>query len=147
MAGPLSCALLRSSNGFNPKKTIPALGETLNPLMLNPGNATADCTPACFRPISDMRRITASVRSSDAASGNCAKATKYCLSWDGTKPVGTLLKPQTVSRIKPPYTSSEMALLRMTPPTPSAYLLPDQANTRLNGRKNHPNKRSIQRSS
>src|SRR5436309_15633155 len=36
-----------------------------------------------------------------------------------------------------------MALLRITPPTPSAYLFPDQVKTRLNGRKNQPNNRSM----
>src|SRR5437867_3361165 len=124
---------------------MPALGATLNPLMLNPGNATASCTPGCFRPISDMRRITASVRSSDAASGSWAKATRYCLSWVGTKPVGTLLKLQPVRRTSPAYTSRLRALLRITPPTPVAYLAPVQANTRLNGRKSQPIDRSIVR--
>ena len=53
------------------------------------------------RPMSDMRRMTASVRSSEAASGNWAKATRYCLSCVGTKPVGTLLKLQPVKRHQP----------------------------------------------
>ena len=79
---------LRSSNGFRVKNTIPALGATVKPLMLRPGNATALSTPGVFKPMSDMRRITASVRSSDAPSGNWAKATRYCLSWVGMKPVG-----------------------------------------------------------
>src|SRR5271170_857800 len=102
MAGPLKFFVVRSSNGFNGKKTIPALGATLKPLMLNPGNATAESTPGCFKPMSDMRRMTASVRSSDEPSGNCANATRYCLSCDGTKPVGTLLKLQPVSKTNPP---------------------------------------------
>ena len=102
MAGPLKFGEVRSSNGFKVKKTMPALGATLNPLMLNPGNATAASTPGCFRPMSDIRRMTASVRSSDEPSGNCANATRYCLSCVGTKPVGTLLKLQPVSKTSPP---------------------------------------------
>ena len=81
---------------------MPSLGDTLKPLMLNPGKATALSTPGCLRPMSDMRRMTASVRSSEAASGNWAKATRYCLSCVGTKPVGTLLKLQPVSTTSPP---------------------------------------------
>ena len=36
-----------------------------------------------------------------------------------------------------------MALLRMTAPTPAEYLMPDQANNRLNGRNTQPNSLSI----
>ena len=80
---------------------MPALGATLKPLMLSPGNATAASTPGCFRPMSDIRRITASVRSKDEPSGNCAKATRYCLSCVGTNPVGTRLKLQPVNATSP----------------------------------------------
>ena len=38
------------------------------------------------------RRMTSSVRSSVAASGSWAKPTRYCLSWPGTKPPGTVLE-------------------------------------------------------
>ncbi len=79
----------RSSNGFSVKNTMPAFGAFVNPLIDRPGNATELCTPSVFRPMSLMRRITSSVRSSDAASGSCAKPTRYCLSCDGTKPFGT----------------------------------------------------------
>ena len=84
------------------KKTMPEFGATLNPLMLSPGNATAASTPGCFMPMSDMRRMTSSVRSSDEASGSWASATRYCLSCVGTKPVGTLSKLQPVSSTSPP---------------------------------------------
>src|ERR1700722_15142896 len=104
MAGPLKLADPRSSKGFKQKKTIPSFGDTLNPLMLNPGNATALSTPGCFRPMSDILRMTASVGASEEASGNWAKATRYCLSCVGTNPVGTLLKLQPVSATSPPYT-------------------------------------------
>ena len=84
------------------EEMVPEFGLTVNPLIERPGNATDASTPGCLRAISDIFRITASVRSSDAASGSCAKATRYCLSWVGTKPVGTLLKPHPVSAIKAP---------------------------------------------
>ena len=45
MAGPLKSGVLRWSNGFKQKKTMPAFGATLKPLMLRPGNATASFTP------------------------------------------------------------------------------------------------------
>ena len=48
-----------------------------------------------------MRLITDSVRSSVAASGSCAKATRYCLSCAGTKPVGVCAKPNQVRRDQP----------------------------------------------
>ena len=101
MAGPLRLGVVRSSNGLRVKKTMPALGATLKPLMLKPGNATAASTPGVFRPMSDILRMTASVRSSDEPSGNCAKATRYCLSCVGTKPVGTRLKLQPVRNTRP----------------------------------------------
>ncbi len=143
MAGPLPWAERRSSNGFKATKTMPALGATLKPLMLRPGKATADSTPGVLKAMSDILRITASVRSREAASGSCAKATRYCLSWVGAKPVGTLLKPQTVSSRSPPYTTNAMALLRNTPATAAEYSCPDQVKTRLKGRKNQPNSRSM----
>ena len=44
--------------------------------------------------MSDIWRMTASVRSSVAPSGNCAKLTRYCLSCVGTKPGGTALEDE-----------------------------------------------------
>src|SRR6266404_6501665 len=138
MAGPLRSRELRSSNGVKQKKTMPALGATLKPLMLNPGKATALCTPGCLRPISVMRRITASERSREAASGSWAKATRYCLSWVGTKPVGTLLKLHPVRKTSPAQSSSATALLRKTAPTPLEYFSPDQADVQVEGRETEP---------
>ena len=47
--------------------------------MLNPGNATAASTPGCFKPMSDIRRMTASVRSSDAAVGQLREGDEILL--------------------------------------------------------------------
>ena len=44
---------------------------------LKPVMANVPSTPAVFRPISDIRSSTASVRSMDAASGSCNAATRY----------------------------------------------------------------------
>jgi hypothetical protein len=52
---------------------MPAEGLLMKPLMERPGKATALCTPGSFKAMSDMRRITDSVRSRVAPSGNCAK--------------------------------------------------------------------------
>ncbi len=93
---------------------MPALGAFTKPLMESPGNCTAFSTPGCFMPISAIRRMTLSVRSSVAASGSWAKATRYCLSWVGTKPWGTLENPKMVSATRPAYTASAMPPLRMT---------------------------------
>ncbi|MOA51106.1 hypothetical protein D3C78_1742090 [compost metagenome] len=79
-----------------------------------PGKATALSTPGCFSASSDMRLITSSVRSRLEASGSCAKATRYCLSWPGTKPVGVLEKPKKVRTIRPAYSSRAMPLERIT---------------------------------
>ncbi|MNQ93377.1 hypothetical protein D3C85_1088410 [compost metagenome] len=84
---------LRSSNGRKPMKAIPAFGLLVKPLIDRPGNATALSKPGSFMAMVLMRRITDSVRSRLAASGNCAKVTRYFLSWVGTKPVGVVLKP------------------------------------------------------
>ncbi|KWV87544.1 hypothetical protein PFLmoz3_02827 [Pseudomonas fluorescens] len=80
---------------------MPLFGLLVNPLIDRPGKAIAASTPGCLRAISDMRFITFSVRSRLAASGSWAKATRYCLSWAGTKPVGVWAKPKNVSTIKP----------------------------------------------
>ena len=113
-------ALRRSSNGFSVTNTMPELVELVKPLIDRPGKATACSTPGCFSAIAPMRWITSSERSSEAASGSCANATRYCLSWPGTKPVGTCEKPNQVSAIRPAYTTSASLPLpttRLTPPT------------------------------
>ena len=69
---------------------MPALDELLKPAIDSPGKATALSTPGSCIVISLMRRMTSSVRSSEAPSGSCAKPTRYCLSCAGTKPLGTV---------------------------------------------------------
>ena len=96
IAPPESDGSRRSSKGFNVTNTMPALALLVKPLIDSPGKATACSTPGCFIAMSPMRRITSSVRSSVAPSGNCAKPIRYCLSWLGTKPWGTALKRPTV---------------------------------------------------
>ena len=51
----------------------------MKPLIDRPGNATALSTAGSFRAMSDIWRITFSVRSSVAPSGSCAKLTRYML--------------------------------------------------------------------
>ncbi|MNG38063.1 hypothetical protein D3C84_1256120 [compost metagenome] len=78
----------------------------------------ADCTPGSFKAMSLMRRITASVRSSDAPLGNCVKPIRYCLSCAGTKPPGTALKRPKVSAISARYIAIISALRESTRRTP-----------------------------
>ena len=66
----------RSLNGFSVTNTMPADGLLMKPLIDRPGNATALSTPGSFSAISDIWRITFSVRSSVAPSGSCAKPTR-----------------------------------------------------------------------
>eukprot|EP00659_Diplonema_papillatum_P012696 gene12696-biopygen12749 len=93
---------------------MPLFGLLVKPLIDKPGKAIALSTPGCFMAMSDMRLITSSVRSRLAASGNCAKATRYCLSWAGTKPVGVWAKPIQVRTIRPAYRNSAIPLPRIT---------------------------------
>ncbi len=97
IAPPESSGERRFSNASRPKNTMPALGAFVKPAIDRPGNATASLTPGVFRAMSDMRRSTSSVRSSEAPSGSCANPTRYCLSWPGTKPDGTTWKPTYVT--------------------------------------------------
>ena len=60
----------RSSNGFSGTKITPALGALVKVAPSKPVNATEFCTPGRGRMISEARRITASVRASDAPGGN-----------------------------------------------------------------------------
>ena len=102
MALPESSALLRSSNGLRTTNTIPLFGRVGEAVDRKPGElrprATRRDASSRYRV---MRRITASVRSSEAADGSCANAIRYCLSCDGTKPVGTLLNDNPVNASRP----------------------------------------------
>ncbi|MNF70194.1 hypothetical protein D3C84_520960 [compost metagenome] len=84
----------RWSKSFRATKTMPLFGLLVKPLIDRPGKAMVFSTPGCLPAIADMSFITASVRSRVAASGNWAKATRYCLSCAGTKPVGVVAKPR-----------------------------------------------------
>src|SRR5688572_2314252 len=145
MALPDNSGLFRSSKDLRITKTIPLFGELVKPLIESPGNATALAAPGCFSAISLMRRMTESVRSSEAADGSCANAMRYCLSCDGTKPVGILLNEKPVNASRPTYTTSEMAERRIRRATPREYLCAVHSKNRLNGRKNQPKARSIRR--
>ena len=114
MAPALWLGFVRSSKGLSPMKMMPAFGLFANPFTDRPGNATACSTPSCASAMSDILRITASVRSSDAASGSCAIATRYRLSWLGTNPLGTREKPSTPSTTSPAYTASATTERRLT---------------------------------
>ena len=73
--------------------------------------------PACPRAICSMRAMRRSVRSTEAASGNCTLRSRYPLSCSGMKPVGTVANCQPVSASRPPYSSRTIRLTRRTPLT------------------------------
>jgi hypothetical protein len=73
--------------------------------------------PGTFSAISLMRRITASVRSSEAPAGSWAMPIRYCLSGDGTKPAGTRTNIKAVAASSTRYTSSAGALRPSRPAT------------------------------
>ncbi|KAF1031207.1 MAG: hypothetical protein GAK34_03708 [Delftia tsuruhatensis] len=78
---------------------MPELELLVKPLMDRPGKAMVSSTLGLSFMISPMRRITSSVRSSVAPSGNWAKPIRYCLSCAGTKPEGTALNRPKVTAI------------------------------------------------
>ena len=88
---------VRSSNGFRPKKMIPSFGAAEKPAIDRPGKATESMMPGIFSAMSLMRRITASVRSSEAPAGSWAMPIRYCLSGAGTKPAGMRVNSNAVS--------------------------------------------------
>jgi len=115
----------------------------VNPLIDRPGKETALSTAGCWRAISLIRRITVSVRSSEAASGSWAKATRYWFvlqrdktGWCGAKHLErqhhqhAVTTRATIAHLSSPFTTLE-------------YKFADQRKIRLNGRKNQP-KRKIQ---
>ena len=67
---------------------MPALGELVKPLIDRPGNATALDAGLCQGDL-DMRADDAVGAVERRGVGSCANATRYCLSWVGTKPLGT----------------------------------------------------------
>ncbi len=64
-------SLARSSNGLSLTNTAPALGALVRVAPEKPTILTAWATPGISSASSTTRRFTASVRSSDAAGGNC----------------------------------------------------------------------------
>ena len=76
---------------------MPSFGAAEKPAIDRPGNATASMIPGVCSAMSLMRRITASVRSSDAPAGSWAMPIRYCLSGAGTKPAGMRVNRSAVS--------------------------------------------------
>ena len=60
-------------------------------MRLKPTTDVTLATPGVLRTISSTRRTTASVRLTDAPSGNCTSAKIAPWSSDGRKPVGVIL--------------------------------------------------------
>src|SRR5690606_14233664 len=145
MASPDSSAPWRSANGLSVTNTMPALELLVKPLIDRPGKAMALSTPGSFRAMSDMRRITSSVRSSEAPLGSCAKPIRYCLSCAGTKPPGTMDELPAVAASSGAYTPTAPALRRMTPVTPVAYVSDERPKKSLNQLESRPNTRFMAR--
>ncbi len=61
----------RSSNGSSVTKIAPAFGALVKVAPEKPTMFTACAMPGIFSAISTARRLTSSVRASDAAGGNC----------------------------------------------------------------------------
>ena len=80
---------------------MPWFGALTNPFTESPVNCTACATAGCASAIVVILRSTESVRSSDAASGSWAIATRYCLSCGGMNPSGTVRNISTVSDQQP----------------------------------------------
>ena len=79
------------------RRRCPSFGAAEKPAIDRPGKATESTMPGTFSAISLMRRITASVRSSEAPAGSWAMPIRYCLSGAGTKPDGMRVKRNAVS--------------------------------------------------
>ncbi len=67
----LAGSLARSANGSSTTKTAPALGATVKVAPEKPTTFTAIETPGTLSAISTARRLTASVRASEAPGGSC----------------------------------------------------------------------------
>ena len=145
ISAPESPGPVRLSNSSSVMNAMPLFGEAVKPFGERPGKATDEATPGTFLAMSLMRRTTASVRSSDAASGSWATQMRYCLSCSGMNPTGTRLKTLPVSSTSPRYTTRATALARITRRTPFAYFADDQVKKRLNGRNNQPSAPSMPR--
>ncbi len=75
---------------------MPLFGLLVKPFTDKPGNDTVFATPGTCSAIFSISCTTSWVLSKLAASGNCATATKYCLSCCGIKPPGTASNNLTV---------------------------------------------------
>ena len=69
-----------------------------SPRSTGPGRRPSRRSPAPCSAMSLMRRITASVRSSEAPAGSWAMPIRYCLSGAGTKPAGNAREQQRGQR-------------------------------------------------
>ena len=110
------------------------------------GKGHGASTPGCFRPMSDMRRMTASVRSSDAAVGQLREGDEILLVLRrheaGRHLVETPAGQQHQAAINH---QRDGALAQHARRRRRSICSPAQANTRLNGRKNQPSALSIAR--
>ena len=70
MKGMVWPVLARSSKGSRGEKIAPAFDALVKVAPSNPAKATACCTPGVARIASVARRITASVRASEAPGGS-----------------------------------------------------------------------------
>ena len=84
--------------------------------------------------------VTARVRLSDAAGGNCTAAKKYPWSSGGTKPPGTFCISATAAPIRIPSTSSTSTLQRIARATPAPYRSVIALNTVLKPLKKRPSR-------
>jgi len=116
---------------------MPAFELFTKPLIDKPGNATADSTPACFCPISVMRLITDSVRSSVAARATARRRRgTACPAPARTRsaPRGSRRTPARSARRRAPARCPRAAR-----PAPRRSVAGGRRpNTQLNPRKNQP---------
>ena len=121
MAAPMAVAvrsrLSRSANGLSRTYREPRLGALAERISDWPETPTVCSTPGVSRAICSMRAMRRSVRSTEAASGNCTFRSRYPLSCSGMKPVGAAASCQPVSPSRPPYSSRTIRLTRRTPLT------------------------------
>jgi hypothetical protein len=110
----------RCSKSSSMKNINPEFDALVKPFTDWPGKAIRSFTPGTALAISEARRTTASVRSSEAASGSCTMPIRYCLSWAGMKPLGTALNMKAAPAASTAYTTRVADLrprMRFTPPS------------------------------
>jgi len=88
------------------------------PFADSPGKPIACSMPGVAKAICDIWRTTRSVRSSEAALGRCTTPIRYCLSWLGMKPPGTIRNMNHVQTSR--MTKATRMGLRRRPTTATA---------------------------